>query len=112
MRSLLIGNKRIKVIIHQKLEPEDSWDECCFEFKELSKGELSLSRPIDSKVFDKLGYIDIYFYIAGKWKQFRIDDFEPIYEINGQDFIRKMSFVIPADKESNFETNFRIARCC
>jgi hypothetical protein len=112
MRSLLIGNKRIKVITHQRLDNSDSWDECCFEFKDISKGEITLSRPITSKALEKLDYVDIFFFISGKWKKFRFSDFEGIFEIKGQDFIRKLKFEIPAKDESSFETSFRIARCC
>ena len=109
MRSLLIGNKRIKVITHQKLLGDDSWDENCFEFNEISKGELSLSSPINTKTFEKLDYVDLFFYIAGKWKKFRIDAFDAMYEIAGQDYIKKLSFSI---QDESFETSFRIARCC
>jgi hypothetical protein len=109
MRSLLIGNKRIKVITHQRLSCEDSWDANCFEFSEISKGELTLSRPINTKTFDNLDYVDLFFFISGKWKKFRLDNFDAMYEIAGQDYIKKLSFKIP---DESFETSFRIARCC
>jgi len=112
MRTILIGNKRIKVITHQKFSSEDLWDECCFEFREIGRSELSFSRPVAKLTLDKLDYLEIFFKIAGKWKKYKITELVPVLEVEGQTEYTKVSFELPKSQRPDFEQSFRIARCC
>jgi hypothetical protein len=112
MRTILIGNKRIKVITHQKFLADDLWDECCFEFKEIGKSELSFSRPITRTALEKLDYVEIFFKISGKWRKYKISEFSLVIEEQGQTEFSKVIFNMSQDQRPEFEQSFRIARCC
>jgi len=112
MRTILIGNKRIKVITHQRFLADDLWDECCFEFREIGRSELTFSRPVSRSALEKLDYIEIFFKIAGKWKKFKLTEFSLVVEEEGQIDFSKISFNMSQDQRPDFEQSFRIARCC
>lgn len=112
MRSLISKNKRIKVMVHQRLSVSDSWDEACLEFSEIDRSELSFSRAIPISQVEKIDFVDIYFKIAGQWKKYKINDLKPIFEYTDQNMIRHVSFSFNEKEQNDFDQSFRIARCC
>ena len=112
MRSLITRNKRIKVIVHQKLSAKDSWDETCIEFAEIDRSELIFSRPINVSILDKMDTVEIYFKISGKWKKYIINTLSPIFDYSDQSIIQRVSFNFEKKEQSDFDQSFRIARCC
>ncbi len=112
MRSLITRNKRIKVIVHQRLSGRESWDETCMEFAEIDRTELIFSRPVGLRVLEKLDFVEIYFKIAGKWKKYRISNLVPIFDYADQNIINRVSFKFDEEEQNDFDQSFRIARCC
>ena len=112
MRSLITRNKRIKVIVHQKLSEKDSWDETCMEFTEIDRSELIFSRPTNLSTLDKVDSVEIYFKISGKWKNYIINNLSPIFDYADQSVIQRVSFNFEKKEQNDFDQSFRIARCC
>ncbi|GEM_PF-5999673 len=112
MRSLISKNKRIKVMVHQRLSSTDSWDEACLEFTEIDRSELVFSRGVPSHQVEKIEFVEIFFKIAGQWKKYKINNLKPIYEYADQNMIRRVSFSFNEEEQNDFDQSFRIARCC
>jgi len=112
MRSLISRNKRIKIIVHQNLSAEDSWDDNCLEFSHIDRDELILSRAINTSLLDKIQFVEIFFKIAGNWKKYRISDFNPILEYKDKSIVDRLSFHLEEREQVDFDQSFRIARCC
>ena len=112
MRTILVGNKRIKLIAHQRFSNDESWDESVFEFKEIGTDHLSFSRPTDAHALKNLDYVEIFFMISGKWKKFKITEFSPVITDSSNQKITEISFKLSDADRPQFDQSFRIARCC